>query len=59
MVVTGDLAQADRLKDNGLINFIELLDKHKKLERIDVVHFDNKDIERHEAVKEILEIYGD
>jgi phosphate starvation-inducible PhoH-like protein len=59
MVVTGDLAQADRLKDNGLINFIELLNKHKKLERIDVVHFDNKDIERHEAVKEILEIYGD
>jgi phosphate starvation-inducible protein PhoH and related proteins len=59
MVVTGDLAQADRLKDNGLINFIELLDKHKKLERIDVVHFDSKDIERHEAVKEILEIYGD
>ena len=59
MVVTGDLAQADRLKDNGLINFIELLDNHKKLERITVVHFDNKDIERHEAVKEILEIYGD
>lgn len=59
MVVTGDLAQADRLKDNGLINFIERIHQHKKLEYIDVVTFDNKDIERHEAVKEILEIYGD
>lgn len=59
MVVTGDLAQADRLKDNGLINFIERLQEHKKLQYIDVVNFDSKDIERHDAVKEILEIYGD
>jgi phosphate starvation-inducible PhoH-like protein len=59
MVVTGDLAQADRLRDNGLINFIERLQSHKKLQYIDTVHFDNEDIERHEAVKEILEIYGD
>jgi len=59
MVVTGDLAQADRLKDNGLINFIERIEQHKKLEHIDVVRFDSKDIERHEAVKEVLEIYGD
>lgn len=59
MVVTGDLAQADRLKDNGLINFIERIHQHKKLEFIDVVTFDTKDIERHEAVKEVLEIYGD
>jgi phosphate starvation-inducible PhoH-like protein len=59
MVVTGDLAQADRLKDNGLINFIERLQQHKKLQYIDVVNFDTEDIERHDAVKEILEIYGD
>jgi phosphate starvation-inducible PhoH-like protein len=59
MVVTGDLAQADRLKDNGLIDFIEKLQHHKKLEHIDVVNFETKDIERHDAVKEILEIYGD
>jgi phosphate starvation-inducible PhoH-like protein len=59
MVVTGDLAQADRLKDNGLINFIERIEQHKKLERIDVVRFDSSDIERHDAVKEVLEIYGD
>lgn len=59
MVVTGDLAQADRLKDNGLINFIERTEQHKRLEHIDVVRFDSFDIERHDAVKEILDIYGD
>jgi phosphate starvation-inducible PhoH-like protein len=59
MVVTGDLAQADRLKDNGLINFVERLQSYKKLNHIDVVQFDTLDIERHDAVKEILEIYGD
>lgn len=58
MVVTGDLAQADRLKDNGLIDFVNRLEQNKH-RYIDSVHFDHKDIERHEAVKEILKIYGD
>jgi phosphate starvation-inducible PhoH-like protein len=59
MVVTGDLNQADRLKDNGLINFVELLKQRKHLEHIDAVYFDNRDIERHDAVKEVLEVYGE
>jgi phosphate starvation-inducible protein PhoH and related proteins len=58
MVVTGDLAQADRLKDNGLIDFIQRIED-KKYQHIDIVRFDQKDIERHEAVREVLEIYGD
>jgi phosphate starvation-inducible protein PhoH len=58
MVVTGDLNQADRLKDNGLIEFVEKI-KNKRLEHIDAVYFDSLDIERHEAVKEVLDIYGD
>lgn len=58
MVVTGDLAQADRLKDNGLIDFIQRLED-RKYQHIDIARFDHKDIERHQAVKEILEIYGD
>jgi phosphate starvation-inducible PhoH-like protein len=58
MVVTGDLRQADRLDDNGLIDFCRLLE-NKRLNHIDLVNFDMNDIERHEAVKEILEIYGD
>jgi phosphate starvation-inducible PhoH-like protein len=58
MVVTGDLAQADRLKDNGLIDFTQKLEGHR-LSHIQVVQFDQKDIERHDAVREVLEIYGD
>ena len=58
MAVTGDLAQADRLKDNGLIDFIHQLES-KEHTRLDIVRFEQGDIERHEAVKEVLQIYGD
>jgi phosphate starvation-inducible PhoH-like protein len=58
MAVTGDLAQADRLKDNGLINFVNLLTESNAT-RIDIVNFGQGDIERHEAVKEVLRVYGD
>ena len=58
MVVTGDLAQADRLRDNGLIQFVEQLEA-KEIARLDIVRFAKGDIERHEAVREVLEIYGD
>ena len=59
MVVTGDLAQADRMNDNGLINFCNLLADKPGLKHIDVIQFDQRDIERHDAVKEVLKIYGD
>jgi phosphate starvation-inducible PhoH-like protein len=59
MVVTGDLAQADRLSDNGLINFCDLIEKRGGLKHLDIVQFDARDIERHDAVKEVLAIYGD
>jgi len=59
MVVTGDLAQADRRSDNGLINFCNLLASKPNLKHIDIVEFDHKDIERHDAVREVLGIYGD
>lgn len=58
MAVTGDLAQADRLKDNGLIEFTKLL-QSKQAAHLDIVQFEQGDIERHDAVKEILQIYGD
>jgi phosphate starvation-inducible PhoH-like protein len=58
MVVTGDLAQADRLTDNGLVSFIKHL-YTRDLTRLDIVNFEHRDIERHEAVKEVLAIYGD
>jgi phosphate starvation-inducible PhoH-like protein len=59
MVVTGDLGQADRLRDNGLVNFCELISKRQDLTHLDIVEFDRLDIERHDAVKEILDIYGE
>jgi phosphate starvation-inducible PhoH-like protein len=58
MVVTGDINQADRLKDNGLVDFIDKIKGHR-LSHIDAVYFDSHDIERHKAVKEVLDIYGD
>jgi len=58
MAVTGDLAQADRVKDNGLIDFTNrLLDSNASC--IDLVNFGQGDIERHNAVKEVLQVYGD
>ena len=60
MVITGDLKQADRIEDNGLIEFIRLLKTSSRdLKHGDIVNFGQQDIERHPAVKEILEIYGD
>ena len=58
MAVTGDLAQADRLNDNGLIDFTRLL-REANAKHIDIVNFGQHDIERHEAVKEVLKVYGD
>jgi len=58
MAVTGDLAQADRLKDNGLIDFTNRLIQSDS-SFIDLVNFGQGDIERHQAVKEVLKVYGD
>ena len=58
MAVTADLAQADRIQDNGLVKFVQCLDQ-RQLSRLDIVRFAKGDIERHDAVKEVLEIYGD
>jgi len=58
MAVTGDLAQADRMNDNGLLDFVKQL-QSKQTNYIDIVKFAQHDIERHQAVKEVLEIYGD
>ena len=59
MVVTGDLQQADRPSNNGLLEFLGLFNDFRNHRYVDVCHFTVGDIERHEAVKEILAIYGD
>ncbi len=59
MVVTGDLQQADRPCNNGLLEFLQLYNNFENHRYVDLVKFDVQDVERHEAVKEILAIYGD
>jgi phosphate starvation-inducible protein PhoH len=56
MVVTGDLAQSDRGKNNGLADF---LNRFTSSNHIDVIRFETKDVERHIVVRELLEIYRD
>jgi len=57
MVVTGDLNQADRPEENGLLEFLNLYNDFKNSKYVDTCHFDAADIERHPAVREILKIY--
>jgi phosphate starvation-inducible PhoH-like protein len=59
MVVTGDLQQADRPSNNGLLEFLGLYNDFRGHRYVDLVQFDVQDVERHEAVKEILAIYKD
>ena len=59
MVVTGDLQQADRPTHNGLLEFLSLYKNFENQRYVDMCHFTANDVERHDAVKEILEIYGD
>jgi phosphate starvation-inducible PhoH-like protein len=59
MVVTGDLQQADRPSNNGLLEFLGLYNDFNNHRYVDVCHFTIGDVERHDAVKEILSIYGD
>ena len=59
IVVTGDLAQHDRgYENNGLKDFVQLLERRGS-RMIGVVEFSREDVERHEAVTEVLDIYGD
>lgn len=59
MIVTGDLQQADRPASNGLLEFLNLYNNFKDNIHVDVCHFTPEDVERHDAVKEVLKIYGD
>lgn len=58
IVVTGDLQQADRMTSNGLLDFVKKVEQ-RDLKHLAVTRFDKGDVERHEAVKEILDIYGE
>ena len=57
MVVTGDLNQADRPRENGLLEFCELYGQGGDYRMIAIAKFDVRDVERHPVVKEVLKIY--
>lgn len=57
MVVTGDLNQADRPRENGLLEFCNLYGQGGDYRMIAIARFEAKDVERHPVVKEILKIY--
>ena len=57
MVVTGDLNQADRPRENGLLEFCNLYGKGGEYRMIAMARFESRDVERHPVVKEVLSIY--
>lgn len=58
MVITGDLQQVDtKIAHNGLKDFLDKIPFNSKY--IKHIQFSKDDIERHPAIKEILNIYGD
>ena len=60
MAITGDIAQTDRQEhENGLMDFQKLYARYSSSKYISVCAFDHFDIERHPAVAEVLDIYGD
>lgn len=59
MVITGDTRQSDRMIDNGLVDFRRHFEKHFNPEHIAFVELTKGDIQRHPAVQEVLNMYGD
>ena len=57
LVITGDLLQNDlKNQKNGLQDLLERMSNYNG-KSIQVIHFNNSDIERSEVVKEVLELY--
>jgi phosphate starvation-inducible PhoH-like protein len=59
MVVTGDLNQADRPTENGLLQFCTLYGQGGDYRMIAMARFETRDIERHPVVREVLKIYNE
>lgn len=57
LVITGDLHQTDRGKNNGMADFLSKL-YNSETEHISHVKLQGEDIVRHRAVTEALKVYG-
>lgn len=56
LVITGDLEQNDLFGKNGLDDFLNKI-RGRRSNSINSVEFEDKDIEREDVVKEVLDIY--
>ncbi len=56
MIITGDIKQSDRGRDNGLSDFLGRFTSSK---HISVCHFGHDSVERHPIITEILGMYGE
>lgn len=59
LIITGDVRQSDRMKNNGLADFIRRYDNSNYSKHIDAIYFEEKDVERHPVIKDVLKIYKD
>jgi len=64
LIITGDLQQTDLKGDNGLRDFISKYETYENQKQtkntrtlIQIVNFENEDIERSDVVKKVIEIY--
>jgi phosphate starvation-inducible PhoH-like protein len=57
MVITGDLAQSDRIENNGLKDFIYRLKNNTMLENFNLIEMEENDIQRSKLVNDILILY--
>lgn len=63
LIITGDLQQNDLGKDNGLNDFLDLLDREYKTNEFknndgfDHINFDNTDVKRSDIITKILNLY--
>ena len=58
LIITGDLNQTDIIKENGLHDFVSKVERYNNTKMINIVKFDNSDVERSEIVKKVIEIYN-
>lgn len=59
MIITGDIKQSDRKgSSNGLSDFVKRFENNNS-DMIDVIRFDDRDVQRHPVIKDILKMYKD
>jgi phosphate starvation-inducible PhoH-like protein len=60
MIITGDLNQTDKQfhPTNGLQDFLQRVESYTP-KSIGLVHFSNRDVQRHPVIKDVLRLYGE